>query len=86
MVVKDGWVKKDRLVDNDNNLRFQDATQLRYINQLPKLKNAGFYGKGDFDVDTESIIQSGNITSVDRPVMYYQGLVLITYNQHYSYD
>ena len=58
---------KGCLVDNDSNLRFHDATQLRYINQLPKLKNAGFYGKGDFDVDAESIIQSGNITRVDRP-------------------
>lgn len=63
-----GWVGENGcLVNVDSELRFHDATQLKYINQLPQRQNAGFFGRGDFNVDTESIIQSSEITSVDRP-------------------
>ena len=51
-----GWIgEKGCLVDNDSELRFHDATQLRYINQLPSLNNAGFFGRGDHNVNDESI-------------------------------
>lgn len=63
-----GWMgEKGCLIDNDSNLRFYDSTNLRFINQLPNLQTNGFFGKGDFNVDDESIIQSSNITKLDRP-------------------
>ena len=63
-----GWMgEKGCLIDNDSNLRFYDSTNLRFINQLPNLQTNGFFGKGDFNVDDESIIQGSNITKVDRP-------------------
>ena len=72
-----GWMgEKGCLVDNDSELRFHDATQLRYINQLPNLNNAGFFGRGDHNVDDESIIQSGNITRVDRPCNVLSGVTI----------
>lgn len=63
-----GWMgEKGCLIDNDSNLRLSETTNMRFINQLPSLHNAGFYGRGEHKVDDESIIQSANITSVDRP-------------------
>ena len=63
-----GWMgERGCLIDNDSNLRLSETTNMRFINQLPSLHNAGFYGKGEHKVDDESIIQSANITSVDRP-------------------
>ena len=54
--------EKGCLIDNDSNKRFSDLTNLRLIHQLPQLQNAGFYGKGDYNVDVESVIQSSNMT------------------------
>ena len=51
------------LIDNDSALRYDLLTNKNYINQLPREYNAGFFGKGAFDVDTESVIQGGNLTS-----------------------
>ncbi len=68
--------EKGCLIENDSNLRFQDSTNLRFINQLPNLQNAGFYGKGDFNVDSESILQGSNITRVDRPCNVLSGVTI----------
>ena len=63
-----GWTGHNGCeVDKDTEVRFSELTDKRYIRQLPQLQNNGFFGKGPHDVDTESIIQSGNITRVDRP-------------------
>jgi len=51
------------LIDNDSALRSDLLTNKNYRNQLPQEYNAGFFGKGSFDVDTESVIQGGNLTS-----------------------
>ena len=51
------------LIDNDSALRSDLLTNKNYRNQLPQEYNAGFFGKGAFDVDTESVIQGGNLTS-----------------------
>ena len=51
------------LIDNDSALRFELLTNKNYRNQLPQEYNAGFFGKGAHDVDTESVIQGGNLTS-----------------------
>jgi len=72
-----GWMgEKGCLIDNDSTLRFQNLTNLRYINQLENLQNAGFHGKGDYNVDTESIIQSANLTKVDRPCNILSGVTI----------
>ena len=72
-----GWMgEKGCLIDNDSNLRFEDMTQLRYINQLPNLQNAGFFGRGDYNVDDETLIQSSNITRVDRPCNVLSGVTI----------
>ena len=63
-----GWTGHDGcVVDKDSEARFSELTDKRYIRQLPQLHNNGFFGKGPHDVDTESIIQSSNFTSVQRP-------------------
>jgi hypothetical protein len=75
-----GWMgEKGCLIDNDSELRFDDLTNLKYINQLPNHQNAGFFGKGDFNVDVESIIQSSNITTLDRPCNVLSGITIDNY-------
>ena len=49
-----GWMGENGcLIDNDTKVRFDELTNKKYINQLPKLQNQGFFGKGAYDVDTE---------------------------------
>jgi hypothetical protein len=59
-----GWMGEGGcLIDNDSALRSDLLTNKNYRNQLPQKYNAGYFGKGAFNVDTESIIQGGNLTS-----------------------
>ena len=59
-----GWIgEQGCLVNNDSALREDLLTNKNYINQLPQRYNAGYFGKGEFDVNTDSIIKSGNLTS-----------------------
>ena len=51
------------LVDKNNDLRDEVLTNKNYINQLPQKYNAGFFGKGKYDPNVESVIQGGNLTS-----------------------
>jgi hypothetical protein len=63
-----GWTGHNGCeVDKDSSARFSELTDKRYIRQLPQLKNNGFFGKGPHDVDTESIIQSSNLTALQKP-------------------
>ena len=72
-----GWMgEKGCLIDNDSDLRFEESTNLRFINQLPNIQTSGFYGKGSHDVDAESIIQSSNLTKVDRPCNVLSGVTI----------
>ena len=59
-----GWMGEGGcLIDNDSALRSDLLTNKNYRNQLPQQYNAGYFGKGAHNVDTESIIQGGNLTS-----------------------
>ena len=72
-----GWMgEKGCLIDNDSNLRFEESTNLRFINQLSTPQNAGFFGKGSYDVDAETLIQSSNLTKVDRPCNVLSGVTI----------
>lgn len=63
-----GWMgEKGCLIDKDSDVRFDILTNKKYINQLPNLTNQGFFGKGVYDVDAESVIRDSLITSVDKP-------------------
>ena len=44
-------------------LRDSLLTNKKYINQLPSKYNAGFFGKGKFNPNVESVIQGGNLTN-----------------------
>ncbi len=62
-----GWMGEDGcLIDNDTKLRKNTLTNQKYINQLDRVINSGFYGKGPFNVETESDIRDGRITTVNR--------------------
>jgi len=59
-----GWIgEKGCLIANDSALRFDVLTNKNYRNQLPQRYNGGYFGKGNFNVDTETVIQSSNLTS-----------------------
>ena len=63
-----GWIgEKGCLIDNDSKLRTNNLTDKRYIHQLKNLQNMGFFGKGEYNVETESVIRQGNSTFVSRP-------------------
>jgi hypothetical protein len=51
------------LVDKNSVLRNDLLTNKNYINQLPQKYNAGYFGKGKYDPNVESVIQGGNLTS-----------------------
>ena len=59
--------EKGCLVENDSQLRFSGLTNKKYINQFRNMQNQGFFGKGSYAVDTESILRDSQITRVDRP-------------------
>jgi len=62
-----GWMGENGcLIDNDSDLRKNTLTNLKYINQLDRVVNAGFYGKGPFDVDAESDVRDSRIVAEDR--------------------
>jgi hypothetical protein len=76
-----GWMgEKGCLIDNDSKVRFDELTNKKYINQLPNLQNQGFFGKGDYDVGTESIIRVGNTTKLDRPCNVLAGSSTLPYS------
>ena len=76
-----GWMgERGCLIDNDTKVRFDELTNKKYINQLPSLQNQGFFGKGDFDVGTESIIRSGDLTKLDRPCNVLAGSTTLPYS------
>ena len=63
-----GWMGENGcLIDNDTKLRTVNLTNKNYMHQLKNLHNPGFFAKGTYDVNTESIIRGGNTTNVGRP-------------------
>uniref|UniRef100_A0A6C0KZT8 Uncharacterized protein n=1 Tax=viral metagenome TaxID=1070528 RepID=A0A6C0KZT8_9ZZZZ len=62
-----GWIGESGcLVEKDSDLRFKESTNKRYINQLNNLTNQGFFGKGSYNVDVESIIRDSDSTKISR--------------------
>jgi len=55
--------EKGCLVDTNTDLRDELLTNKKYIHQLPQKYNAGFFGKGKFNPDVESVIQGSNLTN-----------------------
>ena len=51
------------IIDRNTALRDGVLTNKNYIHQLPQKYNAGFFGKGKYDPNVESVIQGGNLTS-----------------------
>ena len=51
------------IVNENTFLRDSLLTNKKYINQLPSKYNAGFFGKGKFNPNVESVIQGGNLTN-----------------------
>ena len=53
-----GWMGENGcLIDKDSDLRGNNLTNMRFINQLDSKQNAGFFGKGPHKVDVESEIR-----------------------------
>tara|TARA_B100000214_G_scaffold341839_1_gene289217 strand:- start:134 stop:796 length:663 start_codon:yes stop_codon:yes gene_type:complete len=62
-----GWMGEGGcLIDNDSDLRSNNLTNQKYINQLDAGINHAFQGKGPFDVDNESIIRDRLIIKDSR--------------------
>ena len=63
-----GWMgEQGCLIDNDSKLREHNLTNKKYINPLTTIVNSGFYGKGPYNVDTESDIREAKVIKTDRP-------------------
>ena len=68
-----GWMGEDGCtIDTDSKLRIGEEgsdklTNKNYIHQYPNLLNQGFFGKGVFDVDTETLIRDADMTTEQRP-------------------
>jgi|TARA_B110000208_G_C11800782_1_gene442138 hypothetical protein len=76
-----GWIgEKGCLIDTDSQLRIgtDKLTDLRYINQLQERPHltTGNYVYGHHAVDTESIIQTGNMTTDQRPCNGLSGITI----------
>ena len=68
------------LIDRNTALRDGTITNKNYIHQLPQKYNAGFFGKGKFDPNVESVIQGGNLTSFgDRACNVLSGVTIPNY-------
>lgn len=62
-----GWMGENGcMIDKDSELRKNNLTNLKYINQLDRVINAGFYGKGPYNVDAESDVRDSRVVQKDR--------------------
>ena len=62
-----GWMGENGcMIDNDSELRGNNLTNMKYINQLDSRYNLGFFGKGPFNVDTESEIRESLVIKDKR--------------------
>tara|TARA_B100002051_G_C16725107_1_gene634829 strand:- start:446 stop:1129 length:684 start_codon:yes stop_codon:yes gene_type:complete len=76
-----GWIgEQGCLVNNDSKLREETLTNKNYINQLPHQINMGFFGKGDHDVDAETVLQASSLTTIDRPCNALSGSSTLPYS------
>ena len=70
------------LIDKDSELRENKdkLTNKRYIHQFPQLMNQGFFGKGEFHVDTESVIRDSDSTTLDKGCNILSGSTTLPYS------
>tara|TARA_B100000035_G_scaffold314413_1_gene330609 strand:+ start:434 stop:1111 length:678 start_codon:yes stop_codon:yes gene_type:complete len=68
------------IVDQNSELRYGLLTNKNYLNQLPIKYNAGFFGKGAYNPNVESVIQGGNLTSFgDKACNVLSGITIPNY-------
>lgn len=81
-----GWMGEEGCtIDTDSKLRIGEEgsdklTNKNYIHQYPNLLNQGFFGKGVFDVDTETIIRDADLTTEQRPCNALSGSTTLPYS------
>jgi len=78
-----GWMGEGGcLIDKDSELRTnkEQLTNKNFIHQYPNLLNQGFFGKGVFDVDTETLIRDSDITTEKRPCNPLSGSTTLPYS------
>ena len=81
-----GWMGENGCgIDNDSVLRIGDdsnekLTNKNFIHQYPNLLNQGFFGKGDFDVDTENALYNSDMTTEQRPCNALSGSTTLPYS------
>jgi hypothetical protein len=73
------------LIDGDSKLRIgedggEKLTNKKYIHQYPNLLNQGFFGKGVYDVDTESLIREADMTTEQLPCNALSGSSTLPYS------
>lgn len=62
-----GWMGENGcLIDNDSNLRGNNLTNMKFINQLDSKQNSGFFGRGPHNVDVESEIRDSLVIKDKR--------------------
>lgn len=62
-----GWMGENGcLIDNDSELRGNNLTNKKYINQLETIQNSGFFGRGPHKVDVESEIRDSLVVKDKR--------------------
>ena len=62
-----GWMGENGcLIDNDSDLRSNNLTNMKFINQLDSKQNSGFFGRGPHKVDVESEIRDSLIIKDKR--------------------
>jgi len=62
-----GWMGENGcLIDNDSDLRSNNLTNMKFINQLDSKQNSGFFGRGPHNVDVESEIRDSLIIKDKR--------------------
>ena len=78
-----GWMGENGcLIDNDTELRKNEEqlTNKRFIHQYPNLLNQGFFGKGVFDVDAETLLRDSDMTTEERPCNALSGSTTLPYS------
>ena len=78
-----GWMGEGGcLIDKYSDLRVnkEKLTNRNFIHQYPNLLNQGFFGKGQYDVDTETLIRDSDLTTEQRPCNVLSGSTTLPYS------
>ena len=81
-----GWMGEEGCtIDTDSKLRIgedgnEKLTNKNLIHQFPNLMNQGFFGKGEYKVDDESMIRESDMTTEQRPCNALSGSTTLPYS------